>query len=227
MIDFTPTSTAEMVFSDTKTKQLLEDILCHNVSFPSHGKNCLMLFGVYGSGKTTYSKIFFDEYEKSYNGNGANVKEITVDSNEKITTTIDTLNNIANLIPLYSYSYKHYFMFDEFDGFKEEQQTRLKHFLNRQNILCIMTTNNLHKIDKGILSRSHIINCNASSNISDYVVRMRQILVQNNLPFLDKKTLEGIAKQSNGDWRDMCSLLEQCCSRVSTTFVKKPILKIV
>ena len=81
---FTPTSTAEMVFSDTKTKQLLTDILCHNVSFPSHGKNCLMLFGVYGSGKTTYSKIFFDEYEKSYNGNGANVKEITVDSNEKI-----------------------------------------------------------------------------------------------------------------------------------------------
>ena len=226
MIDFTPTSTADMVFSDTKTKQLLEDILCHNVSFPSHGKNCLMLFGVYGSGKTTYSKIFFDEYERSYNGDGAYVTDIIVDNNKKITTTVNFLNNIANVIPL-NYSNKHFFMFDEFDGFKQEQQARLKHFLNRQNIICIMTTNNLHKIDEGLLSRSHIINCNASSNISDYVVRMRQILVQNNLPFLDKKTLEGIAKQSNGDWRDMCSLLEQCCSRVSTTFVKKPILKIV
>ena len=224
---FTPTSTAEMVFSDTKTKQLLTDILCHNVSFPSHGKNCLMLFGVYGSGKTTYSKIFFDEYEKSFNGNGANVKEIFVDDNTKITTTIGTLNNIANLIPLHNHSDKHYFMFDEFDNLNEEQQTRLKHFLNRQNIICIMTTNNLHKIDKGILSRSYIINCNASLNISNYVVRMRQILIQNNLPILDEKTLENIAKQSNGSWREMGSLLEQCCSRVSAGFVKKTILKIV
>ena len=107
MIDFTPTSTAEMVFSDTKTKQLLTDILCHNVSFPSHGKNCLMLFGVYGSGKTTYSKIFFDEYERSYNGDGAYVTDIIVDNNKKITTTVNFLNNIANVIPL-NYSNKHY-----------------------------------------------------------------------------------------------------------------------
>jgi replication-associated recombination protein RarA len=224
---FTPTSTAEMVFSNTETKQLLEDILCHNISFPSHGKNCLILFGVHGSGKTTYSKIFFDEYEKSYNGDEALVKEINVESNEKITTTIDTLNNIADLITLHNHSDKHYFMFDEFDNLKEEQQTRLKHFLNRQNIICIMTTNNLHKIDRGIQSRSHLINCNASSNINDYVVRMRQILAQNNLPLLDVVTLKSIANQSNGSWREMGNLLEQCCSRVNTKFVKKPKLRLI
>ena len=59
MISFQPTATDDMVFSDTDTKRLLKDIISGNLSFPSNGKSTLLLFGSYGSGKTTYANIFF------------------------------------------------------------------------------------------------------------------------------------------------------------------------
>lgn len=214
MIDFVPTTTAEMVFSDNETKKLINDLLSHRVTLPAHGKNSLILFGVFGSGKTTYAKIFFDEYERSFNGDTAFVTEFVVDSSEKITTTINKISQIADKVPLFNHSNKHYFFFDEFDNYQLEQQARLKHFLNRNNIICIMTTNNLHKIDEGIKSRSHVINFNASSNIDDYVERMRQIIKDNNLPNLSYETLKEIAEESNGSWREMSYLLEQCCNKV-------------
>ena len=66
MLDFTPKSTAEMVFANADTQSILNDILLGNISFPSNGKNSLLLYGVFGSGKTTYANIFFNEYEKSF-----------------------------------------------------------------------------------------------------------------------------------------------------------------
>jgi replication-associated recombination protein RarA len=86
-------------------------------------------------------------------------------------------------------SHKHYFLFDEVDGYKKEQQQRLKGWMNRDDIVCVMTTNHLDKIDKSLLSRSHLINFNASSNTNDYVIRMKRIILQNNLTMLSDSTL--------------------------------------
>ena len=61
--------------------------------------------------------------------------------------------------------------------------------MNRDDIVCVMTTNHLDKIDKGLLIRSHLINFNASSNTNDYVIRMKQIILQNNLTMLSDSTL--------------------------------------
>ena len=66
MLDFTPKSTAEMVFANADTQSILNDILLGKISFPSNGKNSLLLYGVFGSGKTTYANIFFNEYDKSF-----------------------------------------------------------------------------------------------------------------------------------------------------------------
>ena len=51
MLDFTPKSTAEMVFANADTQSILNDILLGNISFPSNGKNSLLLYGVFGSVK--------------------------------------------------------------------------------------------------------------------------------------------------------------------------------
>ena len=53
MSNFTPQSTSEMVFHSDVERDLLLDILNHNIKFPSNGKNSLLLYGVVGSGKTT------------------------------------------------------------------------------------------------------------------------------------------------------------------------------
>ena len=217
MSNFTPLSTAEMVFSNTETKDLLLDILHHNIDFPTNGRNTLLLYGSYGSGKTTYANIFFSEYENSFEErslllNSMRVNDIEVDGNEKITTTVDKINTVANFVPL-NRSNKHFFLFDEVDNYSLEQQKRLKSCLNREDIVCVMTTNHIEKIDKGLQSRSHIICFNATHNTKNYVDRMKQIIRQNSLPMLKDKTLVNIASNNNGDWRSMCSTLQQACSK--------------
>ena len=106
------------------------------------------------------------------------VNDIEVDGNEKITTTVDKINTVANFIPL-NRSNKHFFLFDEVDNYSLEQQKRLKSCLNREDIDCVMTTNHIDKIDKGLQSRSHIICFNATHNTKNYVDRMKQIIRQN------------------------------------------------
>ena len=193
MTNFNPQSTKEMVFHSDVERDLLFDILNHNIKFPSNGKNSLLLYGVVGSGKTTYANIFFNEYEHSFEDSSSlldsmSVNDIEVDGNEKITTTVDKINTIANFMPLNS-SNKHFFLFDEVDNYSLEQQKRLKSCLNREDIVCVMTTNHIDKIDKGLQSRSHTICFNASYNTNDYVSRMKQIITQHSLPMLKDKTL--------------------------------------
>ena len=223
MLEFTPKSTEEMVFANAETKQLLSEILSHKVSFPSNGKNTLLLYGTYGSGKTTYANIFFKEYENTFKKGSvcANddsqicVSNIEVDGNEKITTTVDKLNSICSFVS-FNASDKHYFLFDEVDGYSWKQQKRLKGWLNRSDVVCVMTTNHIEEIDKGLRSRCYQIEFNASANIADYVVRMRDIVHQYKLPMLSDVQLYKIAEKSKGDWREMCALLQRVCSNIST-----------
>ena len=135
MSNFTPQSTNEMVFHSDVERDLLLDILNHNIKFPSNGKNSLLLYGVVGSGKTTYANIFFSEYEHSFKDSSLlldsmRVNDIEVDGNEKITTTVDKINTVANFVPL-NRSNKHFFLFDEVDNYSLEQQKRLKSCWNR------------------------------------------------------------------------------------------------
>lgn len=226
MTHFNPTSTEEMVFSNAETKELLVDILQQHISFPSNGKNSLLFYGTFGSGKTTYADIFFNEYERSFNGNNPHIEHIIVDGNQKITTTTERLTSIANLIS-FNESGKHYFVFDEIDGYSKEQQQRLKHWLNHKHIVCVMTTNYINRIDKGLRSRCYEVEFNASSNVYDYTQRMKQIIQQNNLPMLTDEQLLKIAQKGNGDWRQICATLQRVYSKTNAPPPTKPKLTLV
>lgn len=215
MLNFEPKTTSDMVFSDEHTKRLLNDILTRKLSFPKNGRNTLLLYGTYGSGKTTYAKVFFDDYEKSYGGGEALVDVYTNEGGDAVTEQISRVNTVANLVS-FNQSNVHYVLFDEVDNYTKVQQQRLKSLLNREDIIVIMTTNFLNKVDDGIRSRSYAIDFNASTNAFDYVERMKQIIQQNNLPLVGEDTLRQIAIQSEGDWREMCSVLEQVCRNIES-----------
>ena len=214
MFDFEPKTTNDMVFTNADTKRLLLDIVTRKLTFPTNGKNTLLLYGTYGSGKTTYANVFFNDYEKSHGGTNALVDTITNEEGDKITEQIARLNSITDLVS-FNQSEKHYFLFDEVDNYSEQQQQRLKSFLNRKNIVVVMTTNFLHKMDKGIQSRSHLVSFNASNNAFDYVQRIKTIIRNNDMPNVSDATLTSIAQEANGDWRTMCAELEQVCSNIS------------
>ena len=188
-----------------------------------------MLYGIGGSGKTTFAHFFFKQYEAMFGGDTPLIESIDVDGDKDIFITLKHLNKLSSQVGCFKHSSKWYFLFDEFDGYTERQQRRLKSWLNSENIVCIMTTNYIDKIDKGILRRCHIINFNASNNTSDYVERIQTMIANNNLPPLDTQTLIGIADRGKGDWTKMCVEVVRHCNRQMSSPTKPttPKLRVV
>jgi replication-associated recombination protein RarA len=214
MTDFTPKTTEQMVFSDVKKKEYLVEITKRQISFPANGKNSILLYGTYGTGKTTYGNIFFSEYESSYGGDTAVVENIVCDGSTPVSSLVKMLKKRFMYVSP-NCSDKHYLLLDEFDTYSMAQQKQLKGFLNKENIVCIFTTNHLDKVDKGIQSRSLIVGMNQSGNQSDYVSRMREMVRDNDLPMPNNSTLASIAKTNDGDWRGMCMTLSRVCALIA------------
>ena len=118
-------------------------------------------------------------------------------------------------------------LFDEVDGYSIKQQRRLKSWLNRSDVVCVMTTNYIEDIDKGLRSRCFEVEFNASSNISDYVMRLRQILHQHNMPLLNDTQLYQIVQRADGDWREMCATMQRVCANISTQPTQPKGLRVV
>ena len=104
---------------------------------------------------------------------------------------------------------------------------RLKNWMNREHIVCVMTTNHIQRIDKGLRSRCFEVEFNASTNVYDYVQRMKQIIQQHKMPMLSDEALYQIVERGKGDWRDICSTLQRVCSGVVDKPPTKPKLTIV
>ena len=214
MTNFTPTTTQQMVFSDNKKKGYLISITKRQIDFPADGMNSILLHGTYGTGKTTYADIFFSEYEKSYGGDFPIIDKVTCDGSVPVSSLVKRFNNSVMYISQ-NLSNKHYLLLDEFDNYSLGKQKQLKGFLNKENIVCIFTTNHLDKVDKGIQSRSLIVGMNQSGNQSDYVSRMREMVRDNDLPMPNNSTLASIAKTNDGDWRGMCMTLSRVCALIA------------
>lgn len=214
MTEFTPKTTEQMVFSDVKKKDYLIAITKQQISFPANGKNSILLHGATGTGKTTYADIFFSEYERSYGGDNPIIDRVSCDGSTPVSSLVKTLNNKLMYISL-NVSGKHYLLLDEFDNYTLGKQRQLKGFLNRNNLVCIFTTNYLNNIDKGIQSRSLVVGMNQSSNQDAYVSRMREIVLDYGLTMPDKKTLFSIVETNDGDWRDMCMTLSRVCALIA------------
>ena len=84
--------------------------------------------------------------------------------------------------------------------------------MKRKNIVCILTTNHLNRVDDGVRDRCYEIDFNAA-NPNDYLPRLRQLIVQNNLTPLSNKLLLKLVQQSNGSWRKLANYVALHCSK--------------
>ena len=220
MIDFTPKATNDMVFSNNTSRTTIHSILDGKLPFPKNGISGLLFYGVYGSGKTTYADIFCNEFEIIRGGKQgtANIELIDCCKVANFAKTIESCENHCKLLPL-TYSNLVYFIFDEIDSIKINEQRLLKTFMNRENIVCILTTNYLNRVDDGVRDRCYEIDFNAA-NPNDYLPRLRQLIFQSNLTPLSDKLLLKLVQQSNGSWRKLASyVLFHCSKKQSFTVV--------
>lgn len=139
--------------------KLLDDIVTNRIPFPAH-KSGLLLYGPYGTGKTTLADLLPGDLDIHRGGTSTpfTVRHaISTGSNGP--QLIQSMSNTASRITIGG-TY-HYFVLDEFDNLGPAAMKSMKTVMDLPNSVFIMTTNDLKAIDKAVISRSHLIDMTA------------------------------------------------------------------
>ena len=172
--NFTPTTLDDMVFGNATAKSKLEDIVSGNLPFPAFGKSGILLYGAWGTGKTTLACMLPDMMERARGGEDSGYRLHNCAMGGDGASTVQAICGQSNFVS-FTHSKLHYFVLDEFDNWTTRTQQTLKAAMNYPNTAFIFTTNYIEKIDDGIKSRSYLIQMDAALP-ADWLPVMHQVI---------------------------------------------------
>jgi replication-associated recombination protein RarA len=199
-IKIQPTTLDDVVISNKPAKARLDQIVSGLVPFPDH-KSGILLWGVWGTGKTTLARMLPDLLESARGGcnpfsdfwacgAGANGSAMLTKAEQR---TWAMSSNQSNL---------HYVILDEIDNLTELAQKQLKAWMNRRDVVFILTTNYLPKIDKGVQNRCYLIEMNAAEP-ADWLPLVRRVIASYGCSPVPDDVLLPVIADCNGSARDI------------------------
>lgn len=215
----TPTMPDDFVLM-AHTKDKLHAVLNGMINFPANGVSGLVLYGIYGTGKTTMANLLpgWIETAKTTNFLASNPLGQLVDLTNPYFTfqacaqgqngasVIGNIQNSTSFISLND-SDLHYVILDEVDILTAAAISSMKSIMNRKNVVFILTTNNLNKIDPGVMNRSILLDMNAAPT-NDWVTKITSIYQLSGMTAPSPSKIAGVIAAGNGSARSIFTDIE-------------------
>ncbi len=197
-----PQTINDIIFGNPESRLRVEDIVSNTEAIPSCGKSAILLYGAFGTGKTTLAKMLPNAIEQGKTGKELNLPEEMIACQQGFTgpqvmVLIDKILSTSSL----NESGLHYFILDEVDNLSKLAQQSLKSALNTTRGVFILTTNNLSQLDKGLLDRCVLVEMNAAQ-ASEYLAIANAIAAKTGNEINEAELLITI-QAANGSFRNL------------------------
>ena len=206
-----PTDIADIVYRSVTERQLICDIATGKREFPCAGKNCILLYGDYGTGKSTLARLLPAAIDKGRGGHDAGYDFIGCGQGLNGAAIMNKIRSRTFLMSGNISGY-HFIVLDEIDELSKTAQASLKAMTGIPNTIFIMTTNHIGRIDAGVQNRSVRVNCNAA-HPSAYLPFAQDALVKFGGRALADDKLLPIIERCKGSVREITEQMQNIAAR--------------
>ncbi len=209
-----PQNLNDIIFGNPESKLRIYDIVTGAETLPASGKSGIVLYGAWGTGKTTVATMLPDAIERGKTKEDLCISEEFIKCQQGFNgpQVIDLISKILIRQSLNA-SGLHYIILDEVDQLTASAQQSLKSTMNARHCIFVLTTNYISEIDRGILDRCVLVEMNAASN--EQLLEYAEHIVNDQDAKMTKDELLPTIRAANGSFRNLTQNIERLIRRKS------------